>query len=203
MRSRTTYRMTMVLSLMVIFVHTAVVALPEHSPQGEHGGTMQGMPDGASHEMPVPEDGAPTTPATIHLSPEQRQMIGVTSAAVEQTTLKKTIRAAARVDFDERRLTDVTFKISGWVQDLLVDYTGRRVRKGEPLLTLYSPDLVTSQEEYLLALRTRDQLAQSSLPEARDGSQGLVEAARRRLLLWILLHSNSKPWKSAARHRRT
>ena len=100
--------------------------------------------------------------------------------------LKKTIRAVARVDFDERRLTDVTFKIGGWVQDLFVDYTGRRVRKGEPLLTLYSPDLVTSQEEYLLALRTRDQLAQSSLPEARNGSQGLVEAARRRLLLWDL-----------------
>jgi membrane fusion protein, copper/silver efflux system len=54
------------------------------------------------------------------------------------------------------------------------------------LLTLYSPDLVTSQEEYLLALRMRDQLAQSSLPEARNGSQGLVEAARRRLLLWDL-----------------
>ena len=108
-------------------------------------------------------------------------MIGVTYGTVERTTLKKTIRAIGRVDFDERRLTDVTFKIGGWVQDLFVDYTGRRVRKGEPLLTLYSPDLVTSQEEYLLALRTRDQLAQSSLPEARNGSQGLVEAARRRL----------------------
>jgi Cu(I)/Ag(I) efflux system membrane fusion protein len=136
--------------------------------------------------MPVTADGAPTTQATIRLSPEQRQIIGVASAAVEQTALKKTIRAVARVDFDERRLTDVTFKVGGWVQDLFVDYTGRRVRKGEPLLTLYSPDLVTSQEEYLLALRTRDQLAQSSLPEARNGSQGLADAARRRLLLWDL-----------------
>jgi len=178
--------MTMVLSLMVIFIHTAVVALPENSSQGEHGGTMQGMSAGASHEMPLTEDGAPTTQATIRLSPAQRQMIGITSTTVEQTTLKKTIRAVARVDFDERRLTEVTFKIGGWVQDLFVDYTGRRVRKGEPLLTLYSPDLVTSQEEYLLALRTRDQLAQSSLPEARNGSQGLVDAARRRLLLWDL-----------------
>ncbi|MBI3757771.1 MAG: efflux RND transporter periplasmic adaptor subunit [Deltaproteobacteria bacterium] len=186
MRSQTAYSMTMVLSLMVIFVHTTGVALPENSPQGEHGGTMQDMSEGASHEMPMTEDGAPTTQATIRLSPAQRQLIGVTSATVEQTTLKKTIRAVARVDFDERRLADVTFKIGGWIQDLFVDYTGRRVRKGEPLLTLYSPDLVTSQEEYLLALRTRDQLAQSSLPEARNGSQGLVEAARRRLLLWDL-----------------
>jgi len=129
---------------------------------------------------------------SIHLSPTQRQMIGVMSATVERTTLKKTIRAVARVDFDERRLTEVTFKIGGWVQDLFVDYTGRRVHKGEPLLTLYSPDLVTSQEEYLLALRTRDQLAQSSLPEARNGSQGLVEAARRRLLLWDLTSQQLK-----------
>jgi Cu(I)/Ag(I) efflux system membrane fusion protein len=120
------------------------------------------------------------------LSPAQRQIIGITSATVERATLKKTIRAVARVDFDERRLTEVTFKIGGWVQDLFVDYTGKQVHKGEPLLTLYSPDLVTSQEEYLLALQTRDQLAHSSLPEARDGSQGLVEAARRRLLLWDL-----------------
>jgi Cu(I)/Ag(I) efflux system membrane fusion protein len=122
----------------------------------------------------------------IRLSPQQRQMIGVTSATVEQTRLKKTIRAVGRVEFDERRLADVTFKVSGWVQDLFVDYTGKTVRKGEPLFTLYSPDLVTSQEEYLLALQTRDQLAQSSLLEARNGSQGLVEAARRRLLLWDL-----------------
>jgi Cu(I)/Ag(I) efflux system membrane fusion protein len=113
-------------------------------------------------------------------------MIGVTYGTIEQTALKKTIRAVGRIDFDERRLTDVTFKVGGWVQDLFVDYTGKAVRKGEPLLTLYSPDLVTSQEEYLLALRTRDQLANSSLPEARNGSQGLVEAARRRLLLWDL-----------------
>lgn len=124
--------------------------------------------------------------SSIRLSPAQRQMIGVTFGTVERSALKKTIRTVGRIDFDERRLTDVTFKISGWVQDLFVDYTGKTVRKGEPLLTLYSPDLVTSQEEYLLALQTQDQLAHSSLPEARNGSQGLVEAARRRLLLWDL-----------------
>jgi multidrug efflux pump subunit AcrA (membrane-fusion protein) len=130
--------------------------------------------------------GAAATQASIRLSPAQQQMIGVTFGTVERTALKKTIRTVGRVDFDERRLTDVTFKISGWVQDLFADYTGKTVRKGEPLLTLYSPDLVTSQEEYLLALQTRNQLTHSSLPEAQNGSQGLVEAARRRLLLWDL-----------------
>jgi membrane fusion protein, copper/silver efflux system len=143
-------------------------------------------PEGLSQGMPTNDAGATVAQATIRLSPEQRQMIGVTYGTVERTMLKKTIHAVGRVDFDERRLTEVTFKVGGWVQDLFVDYTGKSVRKGEPLLTLYSPDLVSSQEEYLLALHTRDQLAGSSLPEARSGSQGLVEAARRRLLLWDL-----------------
>lgn len=142
--------------------------------------------EGSSQGMPTSDAGATAAQATIRLSPEQRQMIGITYGTVERTILKKTIHAVGRIDFDERRLTEVTFKIGGWVQDLFVDYTGKSVRKGEPLLTLYSPDLVSSQEEYLLALHTRDQLAGSSLPEARSGSQGLAEAARRRLLLWDL-----------------
>jgi membrane fusion protein, copper/silver efflux system len=173
-----------ILLLMCMLVGSGRAASPESMSHGERYAAMQGMPEGASREMPKGDDGTSGTQATIHLSPQQRQMIGVTSAAVEQTPLTKTIRAVARVDFDERRLTDVTFKVGGWVQDLFVDYTGKTVRKGEPLFTLYSPDLVTSQEEYLLALQTRNQLAQSSLPEARNGSQGLVDAARRRLLLW-------------------
>src|SRR5882672_7987025 len=186
MRSQKVHNLLVILSLLFALAGIEGAAPPESSSQGGHGGAMQDMPKGSSQGMPMGEDRATATQAPIRLSPEQRQMIGVTYGTVEQTALKKTIRAVGRVDFDERRLTDVTFKISGWVQELFVDYTGKRVRKGEPLLTLYSPDLVTSQEEYLLALRTRDQLAHSTLPEAVNGSQGLVEAARRRLLLWDL-----------------
>lgn len=159
------------------------------TPEGSHHDGAEGSHSESavpSQARPSSENAPSTSQSVVHLSPAQRQMIGVTSGPVERMPLKKIIRAVARVDFDERRLTDVTFKVSGWVQDLFVDYTGKSVRKGEPLLTLYSPDLVISQEEYLLALQTRDQLAHSSLPEARTGSQGLVEAARRRLLLWDL-----------------
>ncbi len=178
MQSHKVYSTVMCISLIGIFSGVVAATPPE--------GSTHGVSEGSTHDMPMGGDREATPQTPIQLSPVQRQMIGVTYGTVERTTLKKIIRAIGRVDFDERRLTDVTFKIGGWVQDLFVDYTGRRVRKGEPLLTLYSPDLVTSQEEYLLALRTRDQLAQSSLPEARNGSQGLVEAARRRLLLWDL-----------------
>jgi Cu(I)/Ag(I) efflux system membrane fusion protein len=186
MQSQKVCHLLVTLSLLFILVGSGRAAPSESVSLSGHSTAMQDMPKGTSHELPKGDDGVLGTQATIHLSPQQRQMIGITSATVEQTPLKKTIRAVARVDFDERRLTDVTFKVSGWVQDLFVDYTGKTVRKGEPLLTLYSPDLVTSQEEYLLALQTRNQLAQSSLPEARNGSQGLVDAARRRLLLWDL-----------------
>src|SRR5262249_10945656 len=84
--------------------------------------------------FPARADAPDAAQASIRLSPTQRQMIGVTSEVVEHKTLKKTIRTVARGDFDERRLTDLTFKIGGWVQDLFVDYTGKTVRKGEPLL---------------------------------------------------------------------
>lgn len=170
MRLHTVHHLFVALSLTCALVGAAVTVPPEGLSQG----------------MPTNDAEGPAAQATIRLSPEQRQMIGVTYGTVERTTLKKTIHTIGRFDFDERRLADVTFKIGGWVQDLFVDYTGKSVRKGEPLLTLYSPDLVSSQEEYLLALHTRDQLAGSSLPEARSGSQGLVEAARRRLRLWDL-----------------
>src|SRR5690349_4261341 len=176
----------LVIPLLVLTLAGAIIAAPpESTSQDGNSSAMPGVPASPSQEI-MGADGAGAAQAPIRLSPEQRQMIGVTYGTVEQTVLKKTIRAVGRVDFDERRLADVTFKVSGWVQELFIDYTGKRVRKGEPLLTLYSPDLVTSQEEYLLALRTRDQLATSSLPEARTGSQGLVDAARRRLLLWDL-----------------
>jgi Cu(I)/Ag(I) efflux system membrane fusion protein len=96
------------------------------------------------------------------------------------------IRTVGRVEYDERKLAEVTLKIAGWIQDLYADYTGKLVKKGEPLFTLYSPDLVTAQEEYLLARSTLEQLKNSDVPGARASAQSLVWASRQRLLLWDL-----------------
>src|SRR5262245_37884093 len=115
MRSHRVHHLLITLALLHTLVGAAVAAPTEESSQG----------------MSTGGDGGTAPQATIRLSPEQRQMIGVTYGTVERTILKKTIRAVGRVDFDERRLTDITFKISGWVQDLFVDYTGKSVRKGE------------------------------------------------------------------------
>ena len=123
----------------------------------------------------------------VQLSPAQRRIIGVTYGTVAKRPLIKVIRTVGRVEYDERRLSEVTLKIAGWIQDLFVDYTGKRVEKGQPLLTLYSPDLVSAQEEYLLALRTREELKDSRVPRALESAESLVKVSRNRLLLWDLM----------------
>jgi len=120
----------------------------------------------------------------VKVSTQRRQLIGVRTAAVENGPFTRTIRTVGRVTFDETRLRNVFAKVSGWVEQLYANTAGQLVKQGEPLLSLYSPDLVSSAQEYLLALRGRDQLAGSDM--AGDSSERLVESARRRLLLFDL-----------------
>ena len=138
---------------------------------------------------PFEEAGAATggSPrAEVNIDPRRQQLIGVRTAPVERTSLTTTIRTVGVVAYDETKLADVNVKIEGWIQDLYVDYTDKLVHEGDPLFTLYSPELVTTQSEYLLALRTRDQVSQSQIADARKYAERLVDAARRRLVLWDL-----------------
>ena len=123
-------------------------------------------------------------PGTVQISPERQQLIGVRIGTVEKRPLKKVIRTNGRVEFDEKRLATISPKIGGWIEELYVDFTGAPVKKGAPLLTLYSPELVSTQEEYLAALRARQELAASPYPEVAASGNALVESARRRLRLW-------------------
>ena len=91
-----------------------------------------------------------------------------------------------RLDYDERKLAEVTLKVEGYIGDLFVDYTGKPVRKGDPLFTIYSPELVTAQEEYLLAHETLGRLGGSNVPSALDSARSLVRASRERVRLWDL-----------------
>ncbi|HKW00008.1 MAG TPA: FixH family protein [Vicinamibacterales bacterium] len=100
--------------------------------------------------------------------------------------LSQAIRTVGVVRSDETRVVDVNVKIEGWIRELTADYTGRFVRQGEPLLTLYSPDLLATEQEYVLALGTRDQLQSSVMPDAKTRADALVAAARQRLVLWDL-----------------
>jgi Cu(I)/Ag(I) efflux system membrane fusion protein len=124
------------------------------------------------------------TPGTVQISPERQQLIGVKIGTVEIKPLEKVIRTVGRVDYDEKRIVTVSPKIGGWIEDLYVDFTGKFVKQGDPLFTIYSPELVSTQEEYLLAIQAKKSLSKSPFPEVASSGNSLAESAKRRLKLW-------------------
>ncbi|HLZ33105.1 MAG TPA: FixH family protein [Nitrospira sp.] len=120
------------------------------------------------------------------ITPFKQQLIGVKTSPVGKRRLETVVRAVGRVDYDEQRITRVNLRVSGWVEELFVDFTGQLVAKGQPLFTMYSPDLVASEDEYLLALKARDKVRESPISEARAQAEELVAAAHDRLRLWTL-----------------
>ena len=123
------------------------------------------------------------TRQAVHLTPDQERALGVTYTTAEPRALQKTIRTVGRIEASEDRVADVTPKIAGYVEKLHVATTGESVRRGQPLLTLYSPELVSAQEELVTALRLRDRVPEEA-PEARRNAEEMVAAARRRLAWW-------------------
>lgn len=162
---------------------------------------MAGM-EGMESQPPA---GASQVPgrATISLSPEKIQLIGVRTGAVEWADPEKEIRTVGIVRAAETRISNVTTKIDGWVEQLFVDYEGKTVSRGQPMLTIYSPDLVSTQQEYLLALRSRERLASSTFPEIARSGASLVEASRRRLMLWDIPASEIKRIEQSGQPLRT
>ncbi|HED40833.1 MAG TPA: efflux RND transporter periplasmic adaptor subunit [Chromatiales bacterium] len=118
-------------------------------------------------------------PGTVRVDPARRQLIGMTTGRVKQKRLRITIRAAGSVTYDETRLSDVALKFGGWIGELHANAIGKSVKKGEPLFTVYSPELLTAQEEYLEIFKRR-----------ADGK--MREAARRRLRLWGISETQIK-----------
>ncbi len=131
--------------------------------------------DHSSHEL---------ASGTVNVSAQQQQLMGIRTTVVQMQPLVKKIRTVGVVTYDETRVAHVYSKVDGWIEKLLVNYTGKLVKKGQPLFTLYSPDLVSTQEEYLLALQAKESLGSSSFVEIRTGAASLLEATRRRLRFW-------------------
>lgn len=123
---------------------------------------------------------------TIQISPQRQQRIGVKYGMPSLGAAVKSIRAVGKVAPDEQRIARIHTRVDGWIDKVFVDFTGREVEKNQPLLTLYSPDLLATQEEYLLALKGQDLMKASTLEGALGQSESLVAASRRRLLLWDL-----------------
>jgi multidrug efflux pump subunit AcrA (membrane-fusion protein) len=128
--------------------------------------------------------GGTSMPSAIRLTEGQVATFGVTFGTVEMRLLDRTIRTVGLVDFDETRIAYVAPKFGGWIERLHVDFTGQPVRGGQPLLDVYSPELVTAQEELLLAARMAETVGGSRVEEAAAGARDLLESARRRLGYW-------------------
>ncbi len=122
----------------------------------------------------------------IHVSPERQQLIGVRFATVEWDDSARGLRTVGKVTYDETRVAHVHPRIEGWIEQVFVDFTGDLVKKGQPMLTIYSPEMLASQQELLLAERARDLMASNPLASAARHGDSLFDAARRRLLLWDL-----------------
>ena len=132
-----------------------------------------------SAELTVP-------PGAIKIPPERQQLIGVKFTTVELSGQARPIRAVGKVTFDETRVAHVHTRIDGWIEKVFVDFTGDFVKQGQPMLTIYSPEMLASQQELLLAARARDLMRNNALASAAEQGNSLFEAARRRLELWQL-----------------
>jgi len=134
-----------------------------------------------------PVAGAPSSEPNlvpVTLTPQRMQSIGVKTGIVEFRPVRDEIRTVGNVEADETRISDVQIRFAGWVQKVYADAMFKQVRQGQPLLTIYSPDLVTAEQEYLVA---KELLAQTTVPGAAAGSHGsrsLLDATTERLKRW-------------------
>ena len=148
-------------------------AMPNSTPQDSAVNSMAAAP-----AMPD----APLVP--IRISPQRLQSIGVKTGTVERKSVEDEIRATGNVAVDETRLAYVQVRFSGYVQKVFADATYQYVHKGQPLLTIYSPDLVATEREYLVAKQNQKEVAQSTVPGVTSSAASLLDAAVERLKQW-------------------
>jgi RND family efflux transporter MFP subunit len=121
---------------------------------------------------------------SVQITPEKQQLIGVEYGTVEYENVSGALRAVARVTLDETKVAKVNSKLEGWLEQVFVDSVGRQVTKGEPLVTIYSPEALATQQEYLLAVKGREMMRDSPVHEMLGSTENLIAAARKRLELW-------------------
>ncbi len=132
--------------------------------------------------IPVYED--EIEEGAITIDPNTVQNMGLRIASVKTGKLTRTIRTVGNIDYDEKNLYIINTKVGGWIERLYVNTTGEQVEKGQPLLEIYSPELVSTQEEYLSALKNYQELKDSPYEEARSGALELLNSTRKRLEYW-------------------
>lgn len=152
--------------------------------------------------IPVYEDQA-TGGTMISIDPTTIQNMGVRTAAVVRGDLSRSIRTVGLVGYEEPKQYVVNAKVAGWVEKLYVAETGQQVKKGQKLLEIYSPELVTAQQELLLARDNYNSLKDSSFPQIADSARRLLESSRKRLQLWDVSELQIKQLEKSGKTRKT
>lgn len=171
----------------------AIAQQPASVHQG-HGGEAPQSQSQPSKEQAKKEETEEAP--TVEIPLEKQQLIGVKTVEVAVRPLQKIVRTVGRIEYDERRLATVNTKFEGWIEKLYVDYTGRYVKKGEPLADIYSPELFATQQEFINLLRWAGQKNKDIKDDlgvmlSRD-AETIIEAAKQRLRLWDITDAQIK-----------
>ncbi|MDX1623825.1 MAG: efflux RND transporter periplasmic adaptor subunit [Gemmatimonadota bacterium] len=167
-------------SVAIVLAAGAVVAFTSlgRGDDSASGGGMEG------HDHAAMSGGGEDEKSPVRLAADAARRIGVKYAVAERKFVERSVETVGSVTYDETRIAEVNPKIEGWIERLYVDFTGAPVRRGQPLLALYSPKLVAAQEELILARRLVDEAAAGPESRTAERSRQLLEAARRRLSWW-------------------
>jgi len=170
--------------------------VPASAPTGDMA-NMPGMsaPDAASAQN--------MAPGTVMLSSATQQLINVTYTTVRRTDMKRTLRTVGLVQMDEEKISRVHVKIAGWIEKVDLDYVGKLIKKGQPLFTLYSPDLVSTEQEYLIALKGQKYLSNVPYSDVVSGANSLLNATRDRLKLWDVTDAQIHTLEKSGKAERT
>jgi Cu(I)/Ag(I) efflux system membrane fusion protein len=196
---------------LLIFFNTPVFAQDHSGHKAPSTTTVKAK--SSNMKISSPEETTQEVPQ-VEITPEQQKLIGVKTVKVALRPLQKVIRTVGRVEADEGRQTTVNTKVEGWIEKLYVETTGSHVQKGEPLAEIYSPELVATQQEFLIALKWTKDLADSKTQNVQGASpelnqmlakdaQAMFAASRQRLILWDISDQQIKNIEESGKTIRT
>ena len=136
--------------------------------------------------------GGALPPGTVRIKPEMQQLIGVEYGEATEQQLSKTILTVGRLAYDETKIARIQIRIDGWIEKVFVDFAGMLVKKGQPLFSVYSPELFSAQQELLIAKKTMETLADSEFKEVSANAESLYRSTKERLRLWNITDGEIK-----------
>jgi Cu(I)/Ag(I) efflux system membrane fusion protein/cobalt-zinc-cadmium efflux system membrane fusion protein len=185
MNNTSHYKIAFFSALAVIVALAGWLVLDWRNAHGDKSSVAAEAPTSGASPAASPAATAADIPLSpVQLTPERMQSIGVKLGTAEIQNVSDAVRATGNVEVDERRVAAVQTRFPGWIRNVYADASYQFIRKGDPLFTIYSPDLVTTEQEYLLAKKNAEAVQSSSVSGVAAGSQSLLAATRQRLEQW-------------------